>query len=590
LGLGFRDALEFYSYGDVVIRFGHRDYGKYPNYKGGVKPLCGEMRISVDNLNRAGAREVYKSYFNLIKLMWHSPHVRKFAVRYYLVNNVTKEPSQQHPACHNNLRPAIGPGGQGGFDWGAKCDEEPDTGYVQEIINSRESLIQAQMTSARQNYIESGAFDVNEAVTERGWGGAAIWFNDIAAANGSFFSAVYNIPNVDSYPFIMQKVAEQRQKTTNSDLEAFKPNFGEGSGAFSPDRGVDEDLAEAGHALLKYFDSGQIDTGASQPTGNVFHDLVNMMLGTQGLFSIRDNRDIHPLAQMTALGRSMLDTSIRNFAIGAGVATFSRPRPSGQPDAYEQTSTSLVGMAFMGITLGFILHYILPFLPFIYFFFAVSNWVKEVFEAMIGMPLWAIAHLQLEGKGLPGSAAGEGYFLLLGIFLRPVLILFGLIAAIAVFSAQAVILHDIFDLVVANLTGHGGDSGGGNNAIIQGMEFARSSLDEFFYTVLYVIILYLMATASFKLIDAIPEQILRWAGSDAKPFSDDQEDPTNNLVRNVAIGSRMALQQPLTQATVEFGQTGGAAAMGVSKGAGSLLNSLRGAGTTLGSFGRGLGR
>jgi hypothetical protein len=203
---------------------------------------------------------------------------------------------------------------------------------------------------------------------------------------------------------------------------------------------------------------------------------------------------------------------------------------------------------------------------------------------MIGMPLWAIAHLQLEGKGLPGSAAGEGYFLLFGIFLRPILILFGLIASIAVFSAQAIILHDIFDLVIANLAGHGeySSSDGFFKFAEDEMAFGRSTLDEFFYTVLYVIILYLMATASFKLIDAIPQNILRWAGSDAKPLSDEQDDATGNLVRNVAIGTRMALQGPLQDATVDVGQGAGHVVSGSSKLAGGLVDSLRSPGTTIG--------
>ena len=62
------------------------------------------------------------------------------------------------------------------------------------------------------------------------------------------------------------------------------------------------------------------------------------------------------------------------------------------------------------------LFYIIPFMPFIYFFFAVGTWVKAIFEAMVGVPLWALAHIRIDGQGLPGDAAMNGYYLLLEIF------------------------------------------------------------------------------------------------------------------------------------------------------------------------------
>ena len=62
------------------------------------------------------------------------------------------------------------------------------------------------------------------------------------------------------------------------------------------------------------------------------------------------------------------------------------------------------------LTVGFILYYILPFLPFLYFFFAASAWITAIFEAMIGVPLWALAHLRVDGEGIPGPGATSGSF------------------------------------------------------------------------------------------------------------------------------------------------------------------------------------
>ena len=70
-----------------------------------------------------------------------------------------------------------------------------------------------------------------------------------------------------------------------------------------------------------------------------------------------------------------------------------------------------------GIIMGFVLYYILPFMPFIYFFFAVGSWVKAIFEAMVGVPLWALAHLKIQGEGLPTQSALTGYLLIYPQFL-----------------------------------------------------------------------------------------------------------------------------------------------------------------------------
>jgi hypothetical protein len=92
----------------------------------------------------------------------------------------------------------------------------------------------------------------------------------------------------------------------------------------------------------------------------------------------------------------------------------------------------------------------------------------------------------------------------------------------------------------------------------------RGIIDQFFYTIIYTIIVYLMATASFKLIDAIPDNILRWGGMGASTFSDTNQESIEGIQRYVAMGGMVQGEQI----------TGGV--MGAAEGAG------RAAGTGLG--------
>jgi conjugal transfer/type IV secretion protein DotA/TraY len=185
------------------------------------------------------------------------------------------------------------------------------------------------------------------------------------------------------------------------------------------------------------------------------------------------------------------------------------------------------------LTAGFALFYVVPFLPFLYFFFSVGGWIKGIFEAMVGVPLWALAHIRIDGQGLPGDAAANGYYLIFEVFLRPILMLFGLLGSILIFAAAVRVLNDIWDLVVHNLSGFDMEEQGTDLA---DPEFYRGPVDEFFFLVIYTIIVYMIGVSAFKMVYLVPNQILRWMGQSVSTFGDQTEDPTKGLMQTVAIG------------------------------------------------------
>jgi len=195
---------------------------------------------------------------------------------------------------------------------------------------------------------------------------------------------------------------------------------------------------------------------------------------------------------------------------------------------------------------GFVLFYVVPFMPFVYFFFALGGWVKGIFEAMVGVPLWIVAHLSLDGDGLMGDDAEGGYFMVFEIFIRPILIVFGLIASIVIFASLVKVLNEIFYLVIANMSGHdpidsttcfkspdaASDTSGGKT----GTDFMRGTIDEFFYTIVYAIVVYMIGLSCFKLIDLIPNNILRWMGAGVKSFNDLRGDSAEDMLSTLTVG------------------------------------------------------
>jgi conjugal transfer/type IV secretion protein DotA/TraY len=407
------------------------------------------------------------------------------------------------------------------------------------IINSDKGAIEVQRLS--------GKWQVSDVLKEKGWAGAGIWYNKIAEMNGAVTSAVLNLPRVSKFPVVMEEVyARKVQYDQNIDPSSrYEPGtLGNGKPMVLSSWPQADVKAKAMWEAYSYL----LDISSSpktKPTGNVFLDTISTLFGTEGLFSMRKNEDVHPLAQLVGIGRSLIDSSINNLGYAASIAatgaltgTFS--------NLLGATADVMVGfitsIAFFMITIGFILYYILPFIPFIYFFFAVGGWIKGIFEALVGAPLWALAHIRIDGDGLPGKAALNGYYLILEIFLRPILTVFGLIASVSIFAALVAMLNDIWDLAVSNLGGfdmkaeisdpaNANPQNNGNN-----LEFFRSAIDQLFYTIVYAVIVYMMAMSSFKLIDLIPNNITRWLGQSVSAFNDSRENPSDQMINTSYIG------------------------------------------------------
>lgn len=400
--------------------------------------------------------------------------------------------------------------------------------------------------------------NIKQETLNLGWGGAGIWYNRIAQMNGAYVVAVRNLPDPKAMPIVMEHVVEQKRLNdqTVSGCEAYEPNIGGSPNAIEFDNGAtDLYYAKVLDAAHQYWTCHNV-----RESNNFVLDIASAIFGLDGLLAIRDRvetgetgpdgqalyTEIHPLAKLSALGKGLIESAIRNMTFGiatAFIGGLASATPFGA--AFQAFTSMFVSIATIALSIGFITYYILPFLPFIYFFFALGNWVKSIFEAMVGAPLWALAHLRIDGDGLPGKNAVNGYLLIFEIFLRPILTVFGLIGGMAIFTTLAAVINEIFNIVVK--VGSGVDLQTEDQGAI-----SMSTVDVFFFTTVYAVVLYMMATASFKMINLVPNSILRWFGNSVTAFSDNADDPTSGLTQYAAIGGA---------------QIGGQLASGITQGA-----------------------
>lgn len=95
--------------------------------------------------------------------------------------------------------------------------------------------------------------------------------------------------------------------------------------------------------------------------------------------------------------------------------------------------TVALSLLIAGITLA----YYLPLAPAILFGLGVISWLILVLEAFVAAPLWAAAHALPGGGGLTGEGGRQGYNFMIGLLLRPVLLVIGLFISLGIMQAAA---------------------------------------------------------------------------------------------------------------------------------------------------------
>lgn len=562
-------AIKFSRYETIVLRFGYYDPPTLPStpplppttynppgdnaeHWGFVEPTCGELHIEITSLDRhvigsspyLGFLSNY--YYSLSEYLTFGPVFDTTA--YCQASSVL--PHGHNNNCIDLNYTYISPTGSVNSPrWitseAARSEIDTYDTINRIVLNSAPSI----WDEIRINYDDATYANNMLAPAlyrSRGWAGAAIWYNKIADLNGLMTSAMHNVPRPFKYPMVMEAISEQHQKVDAnfSYSDRFNPRLQDGKMAELRKPG-DLEIASFLYSIYEVWNTSDVqETVFTRKTGNVIVDSLHMILGTSGLLDIRENEGSHPLAMLSSMGKAMVDASLRNLFIGVvgqGIGEII------SDDFIGQLGKLASGFAFkfamIGLSIGFVLYYVLPLMPFIYFFFAFGNWIKSIFEAMVAMPLWALAHLKLDGEGLPGPWASNGYFLLLEILIRPVLIIVGLVAAVGFFSAVVDGLHDVHTLLVFVTSGYDIEGALTNTAGLPATEttltYMRGPIDQLFYTIVYVIMVYMLGLSSFKLIDAIPNNILRWMGVTVSTFQDHAGDPAGELASKMYRGTNV---------------------------------------------------
>lgn len=599
----FEEAVVFSRYKTVVLRFGHRnppntppnpsgtigapaDENILPNNKEGaynewgyVQPTCGELHFDIVSLDEfvIGVDGIQDEFYWEINDFFSSNVMADETV---LCMAQSILPYGHNPGCVDQTYSA---GLQFAFTSDTKWVTAAAANANIKEFNATSELFLNQtyvdwsgrtalggatvfdnVRAAYDTAAYTGSLLMPDRVRERGWAGAALWYNKIAELNGLIATAVKNVPRPYRYPMVMETIAaaHKANDTNWSYGDRFNPRLQNGQFAALLRPG-DQYIAAALYSDYNFWRTSKVqETVHTRSSKNSIIDFINTVFGTNGLLNMVNNEGTHPLAMLSSAGKGIVDASIRNLfagVVGQGVGEILSDDFFG-PLA-DTAGEFLVQMSLITLSIGFMLYYVLPFMPFIYFFFAFGGWIKSIFEAVVAMPLWAIAHIKIDGEGLPGPWATNGYFLIFEIFLRPTLIIFGLLASISIFSALVATLHDVFHVVTFAATGFDMEKEISDTTILSvgdSLDYWRSPVDELFYTVIYVMIVYMIGLSCFKLIDQIPNNIMRWMGVTVSTFHETAGDPAGELTGKMYRATQMTNAQITTSIARMKGQSSSA--------------------------------
>ncbi len=392
------------------------------------------------------------------------------------------------------------------------------------------------------------AKDFIPAAMKEGWMMAGRYYWDLSQIQ-AYYGTVSNIAKYIPQNIKDSSDAQKANTEVDKTVKAAKtqiPLYLKGS-KHEHVQGAYNKLAAYKHA------SGAGDTGAQYPS--VAHSagnwVLNMLLGPVvgdivGLFALFSTHGgplgmgPDPIMFLHNVGMHCISIAgdiwigLGLLIFGAAAATMvcqgslNLSTPLNEIVGWLKPPLMILAAALLGV--GVLLGYYVPLYPFILFTFGVIGWLISVIEAMVAAPLIAFGLTHPEGHDFLGEAK-QGLTLLLGVFLRPVLMVVGLIAGMILSYVSLRILVYTYSGILQDIFYQIAPIPGSSSSVIAGAAAATGNvalgssgsgliMSLFCFPLMLAIfaaLVYVVTTQCFSLIYVLPDYILRWIGGPTQP-------------------------------------------------------------------------
>ena len=187
----------------------------------------------------------------------------------------------------------------------------------------------------------------------------------------------------------------------------------------------------------------------------------------------------------------------------------------------EMLFTASVVVAAILLPIAFFLAFYLPTMPFILWMMGLAGWFILYIESLIAAPIWASAHAINSGGDAVSQNAKQGYMLLLSMFLRPTLMLFGFFGSFFVTILMGKLIQIFFIPMVLSVSG---DRTIGLVSVIS-------------FSIILAMLMITIAHRAFGLIHEIPDRILRYIGGTHETLGEASNEGNNRTMVVGAVGN-----------------------------------------------------
>ena len=368
--------------------------------------------------------------------------------------------------------------------------------------------------------------------------------NDESAAGwayaGAYYHSIYtkakHLADVMPKPGAKEPVTSSVSKDvldspkSNESFKAFLDNVNDEVGQKMHEQGHYPHMSTIKGSQISHY-SG-LSTSVFDAYANAFiRVFVQMLVGNERFFMSQHHAIIgNPITHLQIVGTQAIQiVEILGswlFPVLLTIIVYFNMSGSNQPMWGVAMSLSAVlfsGFLVVGgmlMTFGLLTSVYVPLIPYIIFYFGVLGWIMAVIETMLAAPMVAMGIASPDGQHELLGRAEPAVMLVTGVFVRPTLMIFGLVAGFLLSLVGMQFLNNTYYYIVSkslagsnindvNPAGPASKTGGQSQQYMGPFQWVG-------YIVVYISIVLQLINKSYGLIHQIPDQVLRWIGGQSQ--------------------------------------------------------------------------
>ncbi|HEX4044593.1 MAG TPA: DotA/TraY family protein [Gammaproteobacteria bacterium] len=375
---------------------------------------------------------------------------------------------------------------------------------AEDILSLAGQSYTAAMNDVFTEYLsQQGQNDVGSELQDAqndGWFFAGAYYYEIASMNGQNQAA--SMPQIDFTP------NDPASEPSNT-MASYRNNYQAASQLLGASQEAGGDTSSLSESVPQMSGMNSAVTSTLTDVNNGFTATVNPSSGTNPLIALHAWGYALLLAAevlfLAVVAAAFIMFILGYFNIWVWGFGFFSPAGPAMMGLFFILIPALVALIGFLVAVGGLLGIYTPLIPYMIFTFGTIGWLTSTIETMVAGPLVALGILSPSNNHELLGAAGPGLMLLFNVFLRPSLMIFGLMAGMLMATVVVDMINSMFWNMVWN----------------SGLNPNVNILAWILFLIAYVVLILGALNKAFALIYILPENVMRWIGGQGEKYGEE---------------------------------------------------------------------